>query len=305
MGKYTIYKNSNLTVNATEDYIDNGWEISEGIATHYPCNAGYMSNPSLNIVVGETYVIEYDVLNYFSGIVRTEIGNLGSNHNTAGHKKDTITATSNTVRFYSDGYLSVQNVNIYPYTTTEDNAVTFVFNEDLNKWTGDRSIHPEVMVKFIDEMFVFKDGQLWLENANQIHNNFFGEQFTSKVTIVVNADFRLNKIFSNLRLDGKGKWSVTKMTVLPTDQFPKGMESRLTENNFKLIDGKLWADILRDMNDPAFASITDINQRKLRSLFKGREMQGCILIIDLECTSTDEARLSSVETYYFEANRSL
>jgi len=83
------------------------------------------------------------------------------------------------------------------------------------------------------------------------------------------------------------------------------MLSQLKKNNFKLVDNKLWADILNDVNDPNFAGISDPTQRRLDALFGGRKMQGGWLVVDLECQDTQYHEISSVQTYFVETERSI
>ena len=106
-----------------------------------------------------------------------------------------------------------------------------------------------------------------------------------------------------MRLDSKGAWFSPSLTTIADDKFPNGMASRLKKSNFKSIDGKLWADILRDMNDPNFAGISPDSARQLAGLFKGRRMQGGCLIVELECADTTEAKLLSADIYYTNVKR--
>ena len=70
-----------------------------------------------------------------------------------------------------------------------------------------------------------------------------------------------------------------------------------------MIDGKLWADILNDINNPNFATIVDPVQRRLKALFGGRKLQGGWLVVELQCNDATKAEISSCEVYYTDVMR--
>lgn len=297
MGSITTYQNQPVSIDLQRDFGDNGWVISGGKAIHSACNSGPIKKNDAPTVAGVSYTIEFTVENYSSGSVYAIIGGTNGPVVTAnGSYEHTIIAADTTgISFFSDGNLTVDDVKISTGTTE---AVTFAFNEKADKWVTWYSYQPEMMVKFINGFFSFKDGELWEHNVNETRNNFFGVQYTSKVRFVSNKDYVKEKLWYNLRLDSKGNWMAPALITPANDLFPNGMTSRLKKKNFKSIDGKLWADILRDQNDPAFVS-------ELEALFKGRKMQGAYLVVELECADTSEAKLASVEVYYTEIERSI
>jgi len=107
-----------------------------------------------------------------------------------------------------------------------------------------------------------------------------------------------------MRLDSTGGWYVASMITQPDDQFPNGMMTQMTKSNMKVIDGKRWADILRDMTDPNFSSISDPSIRAAVALFQGRMMQGGWTIVTLQCDDTTPATLISAEAYYIDVEKS-
>lgn len=282
-----------LSLNIQDDYADSGWEVSAGIATHYPCNAGYIKISGLNIKLGDSYVIEYEVSNYVSGIVRSSIGTSnGASRNAAGVFRDTITAVGNTdVRLYSDGMLSASRIKIFPLVQSEDTAVTLAFSEDLNRWVSYYSYAPEMMVKFANQFFSFKDGSLWLHNVNPIRNNFYGVQYESMVKFYVNIDPERDKDFYNMIVNSNKPWFAPDkgdIFVFPRKGKTRGQASRLKEKRFKFIKGKWQADFLRDMNDPRY-------ENELDALLKGANIQGPVMEVTLINREVTEVRLISIE----------
>lgn len=296
-----IPKGSIGYVNPSVSIVDTGWQISGEYAIHASCNSGLIiAKTSLGLVVGRDYTFEFQVDNYVSGGVNIIAGtNPGTVRTANGTYTQTLTMQStNILSFYSDGSLRIKQLSFYDTVLGTTAGTTITFNETTNQWGSDMSFHPEFFVKFIDQLFSLKNGSLWLHDSNPLTGNFYGVQYPAKVTFVVNVNKELDKIFFNFRVDGKGKWYAPSLTTPASNQFPHGMLSMLKKNNFSQIDGKLWASLLGDVNDPNFNA-----QPPLNALFNGRKLQGEYLVVEMVCDDTNEVNLSSVEVYYTEVFR--
>lgn len=297
MASYEILKNQPLVVMLPQDFIDQGWSVSEGVAYHSGCNPGIIKR-IFDLSEAGDWTFRYRMGPVTSGGINIIVNGVsGPVHNTPGLKEDTFSVTGDSIEvlFYSDGTNSVEILQVYK-SNAEDNSRTFVFNEDINGWGGDHSYKPEYMHKFPNAFFAFKDGELWEQDVNPIHNNFFGEQYTSKVKFVANERPTTNKLWFGIKIDSNGRWSVPSMVTLANETYPNGMESRLHENNFTLDRGNYWSDILRDMLDPQF-------DNELQSLFEGRVMEGRLLIVEMETKSIDEIKLNAVYLYTSDQER--
>ncbi len=308
MSSLTIIQNQTGYINAPVAATSQGWEISDGYASHDSCQSGYiLSLSDFGLVVGRAYVFTYTVDNYLSGGVKIYAGTqAGTNRTAAGTFTETLTVTiSAQIKFYSDGTLRVGTLKFYDLLTGEKPAEVVSFFDKANKWTADYEYENDTMAKFIDSFISWKDGELWVHNTNPIQNNLYGDQYSSKLTIIVNPEYQREKIYYNFRMDAVGRWYMPSISTPDSNQFPNGMLTELKKNNFKLIDNKLWAEILNDTTDPNFATVSDPVQRRLDALFGGRKMQGGWLIVDLQCGDTAYHEISSIETYYIQTERSI
>lgn len=299
----TIFQNQIGYVDPATSILDTGWTISGEYAQHQSCNSGSIKSiTSLGLIVGHQYTITYEVSDYNSGIVRVVCGaNNGLNRSANGVYTETLTCTTvPQISFFSDGALKIRQLKFYDATESVVNGTTITFNESVNQWGSDQPFHPEFMIKFLDQFLTVKNGQIWLHDSNPVRGNFYGQDNPAEVIFIVNKDYKIDKLFYNLRINGKGKWYAPDLTIPPTNQFPNGMLSRLKKNNFSQIDGKLWAEILNDISDPNFATSTDLD-----TLFNGRKMQGPWMAVHLKCDDTGAVDLSSVDTYFTHVNRSL
>ncbi len=304
MGSITAIKGQTLNIDLLEDSRDNGWIISGAKAIHNGCNQGYIELLNADYTVGVPNVFEFIVSGYSSGSVNIKVGSTSGTSRTAnGTYPQTFTPVLNDkVMFYSDGNLTVEVLRIYP-VAEESNGVTVGFDEKNNKWVSYYSYEPEMMINALNSFFTNKNGGMWKHGENNITNSFYGTAYPSRIIFVFNAEVQKNKLMYNFRLDSKGSWYCPNMETDKNDQFPNGMKSRLKKNNFKLQDGKLRADILRDITDPKFATIINPTQRELEALFKARKLQCSYMAVELANDDEGQAKLSSVEVYYIEAER--
>lgn len=317
MSALQIIQNTTGYVNAPAAATATGWSISNGVAIHDACQTGTMiSLADYGLVVGRFYVFSYPVSNLTSGGVQLIAGTLSGTYRTAnGTYTETLEQTTNsTISMYSDGNLEVAELSFYDELLGPQSAQVISFFDKDNKWTADYEYENDTMAKFIDSFVSWKDGQLWLHNTNPVQNNLYGVQYSSKITLIVNStprqsyfetEYQKEKIFYNFRLDAVGNWYMPSISTPNSNQFPNGMLSQLKKNNFKLIDNKLWAEILSDVNDPNFAGISDPVQQRLAALFGGRKMQGGWLIVNLQCDDPTYNEISSVETYFIDVERSI
>lgn len=86
---------------------------------------------------------------------------------------------------------------------------TLTFDEEVKGWTSFFSFLPEFMTGLNGKFFTFRNGDIWLHNAKSVpYNNFYGEQFTSKVSLVLNDNPSTEKMFKNIFLEGNKSWGV-------------------------------------------------------------------------------------------------
>lgn len=291
---YVTLKNTPIEIDLAQLATDNGWRISGQTAYHDPCFPGYIGLNNIVVEEDTSYVITYEVTGYVSGSVNAIIGGVNGISRTAnGIYTETIVVPNNPdnllVQFYSDGELGINYMDVYPILEDTDNGKILGFNIDENKWTTYYSGERENMLKFLNDFFAFKNGRLWKMNSNLTRNNFFGVQYTSKITVIVNANPTQIKNFFSIRQKSNKAWSVPSIIIPPSEGKVNGMESTIKSGNFVVMNnGDFFADFLRDMTDPRFGT-------ELQALFEGALLQGNYAIITFENESTEEIRTLSID----------
>lgn len=293
MGFVTL-KNTPIEIDLAQLAVDNGWRISGGTAYHDPCFAGYIKLEDTPVTVDTTYVVEYEVVDYLSGSVNVIIGGVSGASRTAnGVYTETIVVPESPgnllVQFYSDGELGVNYMSIYPEVENPGNGKILGFNIEENKWTTYYSGERENMLKFTNDFFAFQNGRLWKMNSNPVRNNFFGVQYTSQITLILNANPTQVKNFFTVRQKTNRVWGIPSIVIPPSQGKAAGMQSIIKSGNFVVLNnGDFFAEFLRDMTDPRFGT-------SLEALFKGALLQGNYAIITFENTTTEEIKTLSFD----------
>lgn len=289
MASYEILKNQPLVVNLPNDYADQGWIVSDNKGYHSGCNSGYIEK-YFDLSSANEWTFKYNVLEYTSGTINIVVNGVsGTVNNSVGEKQDTFTVTGNNVlvRFFSTGTNALEVLQVYAEARYVG-GTTLAFNEDADKWVSYFSYVPEFMHKFINSFFTFRNGQMWEHNINETRNNFYGEQFSSKITFYCNVSPTAIKNYHSLREKSNKVWSVTDIEIPAYFGKPNGQKSRLKKGRFKNHMGDFYADFLKDQNDPRFTT-------QLDALMKGADLQGGIMKLTIENNDVVEVRLLSLE----------
>ena len=81
-------------------------------------------------------------------------------------------------------------------------ATTVSFSEPSNGWVSFKSWHKENGISLNNQYYTFKGGQLWQHHANELRNNFYGDQYDTTVTVLFNESPGSVKSFHTLNYEG-------------------------------------------------------------------------------------------------------
>ncbi|WP_288983756.1 hypothetical protein [uncultured Flavobacterium sp.] len=133
-----------------------------------------------------------------------------------------------------------------------------VWDEKLNNWVGGRDYDGEIFGSAGVDMVSFKNGELYLHEANTKYNNFYNEQYSSSVSVVSNEGSD-NKLYTNISTKSTTAWAAPFITN------DIGQKSLLVESNFREREGVFYAEFKRDMNT-VNVSYPIINGKPLRDI---------------------------------------
>lgn len=153
-------------------------------------------------------------------------------------------------------------------------GTTIAFNEKRTRWTTFYSYIPEMMVSAGTDILTFNNGELYRHNDNEIRNNFYGEQFSSIMELIFNADFSTRKFWLALTEETNKIWAAISITN------QRGQKTNLKESDFENIEDDFYAEILQDENTPVDMP-----------LIEGDDMRSHELKVRLENKDTDNVKM--------------
>jgi hypothetical protein len=193
----------------------------------------------------------------------------------------TLTLTQKDGKVYSGDPTQLQGIaEVRVITLSRE---TLAFSERTNRWTTFYSYLPEFMSGSNVDLVTFKDGNIWLHNSNETYNNFYGEQFTSRVTPVSNQDPSDIKVYIGTEVESNNRWSLKA-----TNQH--GQETELREDDFEVVEDVFWSELLKDKNTP----IDD-------PLIEGDDMRSHSMLMEFESKDTVFTKLFSIGVKWFKS----
>lgn len=133
---------------------------------------------------------------------------------------------------------------------------TLTYSDPVKGWPSFYSFLPDWMIGMNQFFYSFKNGNLYRHNVNENRNQFYGQNYPSRLTSVFNEMPLQNKLFRTLNLESTDSWGAVITTdiqntgEIDVDWFTKKEES--------------WFAFIRN-NGPTGA-LTNESEWELRSL---------------------------------------
>ena len=86
---------------------------------------------------------------------------------------------------------------------------TLTYSESTKGFPSFYSYFPDMMIGMNNYLYSFKGGDLYRHNTNETRNNYYGVQYSSTITSVINEQPLENKIFKTIMLESDSAWSGT------------------------------------------------------------------------------------------------
>ncbi len=186
---------------------------------------------------GITEISSYGMHDFF----RDELASLSVNK--------IVGAWDNHTKNYS---LSIQTASSYK---------TVSFDESVLGWTSFSSYKPSYAFSLNNLFYTFNTGKLFQHYLGN-YARFYGITAGSSVTLVLNSNPSVVKVFETINYEGSNHWELTSMFgssgdfTLPIGDYQAqtslaGLEGALFSNNFKKKENKFFANVIN--NSPATA----------------------------------------------------
>lgn len=123
---------------------------------------------------------------------------------------------------------------------------TLTYSDSVKGWPSFYSYIPDFMIGMNNYLYSFKAGNLYKHNTNELRNNYYGIQYNSQITGVINNNPLENKIFKTINLESDSAWDVNLQTDLQNEGY-------IDYRWFKKKEGAYFASIRKNNQIPAAA----------------------------------------------------
>lgn len=177
------------------------------------------------------------------------------------------------------GYLPIFNSNIdqlqsviYPFDILDFQGKTIVYDLKNDRWLGSYSFNPEGFATLQNQLYSFKDGQMYLHNQYDNQCNFYGVQYRPKIMFVSNQMPSLLKSYNAVAIEANLQPSYL---YLYTDN-PYQQISDLIDYQFTSLEGIWNATFMRNIIQPTATGYS------LESRLTGERMRSAAMFFMLE-----------------------
>jgi len=142
-------------------------------------------------------------------------------------------------------------------TSFKGNANTLTFDETVKGWTSRFSYQPNQLGSLRNNFYTYYKGEIWKHYSDSANRaKFYGVDYPSNVTLVLNPSPSMVKNFTTINYEGSTGWTIPENGIV-TDQdtglqisiyqLPTtlaDLENSLFTNNFKKKENKYFANIV-------------------------------------------------------------
>lgn len=125
---------------------------------------------------------------------------------------------------------------------------TITYSPNQNGWTSFHSYQPDWMVAMNNNLYTFKDGNLYKHNSNETRNSYYGTLYPSKIKTIFNNDPAQTKQFKTIATNSTNAWD----TLVLSDQG----SGYINSDYYSLKEGTYYAYIRRNENDNDLSMIS-------------------------------------------------
>lgn len=122
------------------------------------------------------------------------------------------------------------------------------FKEGYNLWASSFAYEPEYFGAIGSMLYSFKEGKLYSHDGP--YNTFYGKQFPSILSFIVNGSPTAPKIFQSLSIDASQSPDYLHIRTEITDDTPYHQSSDLMKADFTVQEGRLYAPFYFDRLSP-------------------------------------------------------
>jgi len=166
----------------------------------------------------------------------------------------------------------------YPFDIWDGQAKTLVFKlyAEPNRWQGSYSFTPDYMFYLEDNLFSFKEGDLYIHNQAANYCQYYGVQYMPAIMDLCNQQLNKPRVPNNYSVEGNKAPSLVYFMT----RYPYIQATDLLSSDFSNKEGIYYAAILRNKLDPAF------NNQYANALTAGEELRATAIYMMAQWDAT-------------------
>ena len=219
-----------------------------GAIQPYAGNFGISKNPESFAVYGyRKYFTDKDrnAVLRLSNDGLTEISNYGMSD----FFRDQLSALNQTNPIKAGKAVGGWDIHNKQYTLSLQPASggysTVSFDDDIKGFPSFFSYKPDQSISLKNKYYTMKDGVLYVHyGSNAKRANFYGQQYSSKITFLLNPKVSMSKVFKTVNYEGGNGWQVDSFKSDITGINSIGTPERIETN--PAIDNAAWQNGTRD-----------------------------------------------------------
>jgi len=208
------------------------------------------------------------------------------------HFVDSVTEANDDVILYHEPqnrwvtFLQLTGNNILEVSTTTSSTTTSTSSTTSTTYESQNS--GLIFGKGSMGLVSYTGEDIHLHNTNETRNNFWGVQRDSIVDIVSNEAANVIKTFENIAIHSNKPWDINFISLPAGATYTNGMQSKLPESRFRIMEEVYYANYLRNMK-------TNSSSASNLDLVRGETLRGYYIIHRLINDDTTEMILFKVD----------
>lgn len=146
-------------------------------------------------------------------------------------------------------------LNMYILTFVSDNeeeqdTIAFIDRQGEERWFSTYDFVPERYAKINNKLYSFSSG-MWEHSASGTYNNFYGSQYSSEISGIINAEPSQEKILHSIYTESSSPWGFPSITSYRAGR--DNQETLLVESAFTRRGNEFSADVKRNKYTPGLS----------------------------------------------------
>lgn len=207
-------------------------------------------------------------------------------------------------------YLIISEFRSSYYDLENGDAMTLSYDTAINAWTTRYSYMPEQMAQVGTEFLSFKNAELWVHDANDTRNNFYGTQYDSQISGIIQNNPQIVKAYNSITIEGNYAPSFVHfrteakyMDRNSSGDYPSSrtysdfiQSSDLSDTDFRQYEGVYYAPIYRNRLEPSPSSYVATTYDS--NGMTGEKLVNPFLLFMLEFDETSQVKIRFADIAY-------